>query len=69
MKLQLNVPDMTCDGCVRNITYAIKAVDANASIHGDPKTKIVLAKIVLVETEASEVAIKSAISAAGYQVN
>lgn len=64
MKLQLNVPDMTCDGCVRNITYAIKAVDANASILGDSKTKIVL-----VETESSEVAIKSAITAAGYQVN
>ena len=64
MKLQLNVPDMTCGGCVSTITYAIKAVDANASIYGDPKTKIVL-----VETEFSEVAIKGAIMAAGYQVN
>ncbi|NUN66771.1 heavy-metal-associated domain-containing protein (plasmid) [Pseudanabaena biceps] len=64
MKLQLKVPDMTCGGCVSTITNAIKTVDANASIHGDPKTKIVL-----VETESPEVAIKSAITAAGYQVN
>jgi copper chaperone len=64
MKLQLNVPDMTCGGCVSTITYAVKTVDANASIHGDPKTKIVL-----VETESPEAAIKSAITAAGYQVN
>jgi len=61
MKLQLNVPDMTCGGCVSTITYAIKTVDANASIHGDPKTKIVL-----VETESSESAIKKAIAQAGY---
>jgi copper chaperone len=64
MKLQLKIPDMTCGGCVSTITYAIKTIDANASIHGDPKTKIVL-----VETQSSEVAIKNAITAAGYQVN
>jgi copper chaperone len=64
MKFQLKVPDMTCGGCVSTITNAIKTVDANASIHGDPKTKIVL-----VETESSEVAIKSAVMAAGYPVD
>jgi copper chaperone len=64
MKLQLKVPDMTCGGCVNNITNAVKAIDANATVQGDPKTKIVL-----VETEASEAAIKSAIITVGYQVN
>jgi|JI8StandDraft_2_1071088.scaffolds.fasta_scaffold733821_1 copper chaperone len=64
MKLQLNVPAITCGECIRNITYAIKTVDANASILGDPKTKIVL-----VETQSPEVAIKSAITAAGYPVD
>ncbi|WP_055076491.1 heavy-metal-associated domain-containing protein [Pseudanabaena sp. 'Roaring Creek'] len=64
MKLQLKVPDMTCGGCVSTITKAIKTVDANASIQGDLKNKIVL-----VETEFPEVAIKNAITAAGYQVN
>jgi copper chaperone len=58
MKLQLKVPDTTCGGCVNNITNAIKTIDANATIQGDPKTKIVL-----VETQASEVAVKTAITA------
>ncbi len=61
MKLQLKVPDMTCEGCVSTITNAIKTVDANASIQGDLKTKIVL-----VETESSEAAIKKAIAQVGY---
>lgn len=64
MKLQLKIPDMTCGGCVNNITNAVKTIDANATVQGDPKTKIVL-----VETQASEAAIKSAITTAGYQVN
>ena len=52
MKLQLNVPGISCGGCVSTVTQAIKAVDANASVQGDPKTKTVL-----VETESPEVAI------------
>ncbi|MGQ4650595.1 cation transporter [Lyngbya aestuarii] len=43
------------------ITNAIKTVDANASIQSDLKTKIVL-----VETESSESAIKKAIAKVGY---
>ena len=61
MKLQLKVPDMACGSCERTIRQAIKTVDANASIQGDPKTKIVL-----VETEFSESAIKKAIAQVGY---
>lgn len=61
MKLQLNVPGMTCGGCVSSITRAIKTVDANALVQGDPRTKTVS-----VETQASETAIKSAIAQAGY---
>ena len=61
MKLQLNVPGISCGGCVSTITQAIKAVDANASVQGDPKTKIVL-----VETQSSEATIKAAIAEAGY---
>jgi copper chaperone len=64
MKLQLKVPDMTCGGCVNNITNAVKTIDANATVQGDPKTKIVL-----VETQASEAAIKNVITSAGYQVS
>ncbi len=64
MKLQLKVPDMTCGGCVNAITNAIKTVDTNATVQGDPKTKIVL-----VETESTESAIKKAIAQAGYSTN
>jgi copper chaperone len=61
MKLQLKVPDMTCGGCVSSITRAIKTVDVNAVVQGDPRTKTVL-----VETQASETAIKAAIAQVGY---
>lgn len=61
MKLQLKVPKMTCGGCVNSISRAIRTVDANASVEADPKTKIVL-----VETQAPETAIKAAIAQAGY---
>ena len=61
MKLQLKVPEITCGGCVNNITKAIKTVDVNATVQGDPKTKTVL-----VETQASETAVRAAISQVGY---
>jgi len=50
--------------CFYFITNAVKTIEAKATVHGDPKTKIVL-----VQTQASEAAIKSAIITAGYQVN
>jgi copper chaperone len=61
MKLQFKVPDMTCGGCVNNITRAIKTIDANATVQGDPQTKIVL-----VETKSPEPEIKAALAQAGY---
>jgi copper chaperone len=61
MKLQLKVPDITCGGCVNAITNAVRTVDANAIVQGDPKTKIVL-----VETET---AIRAAIAKVGYSVS
>ena len=61
MKLQLKVPEMTCGGCVSNIARAIKTVDANATVQGDPQTKIVL-----VETKSPEPEIKAALAQAGY---
>jgi copper chaperone len=61
MKLQLEVLEMTCGSCITNITKAIRAVDAKATVQGDPATKVVL-----VTTKASEADIKEAIAAAGY---
>ena len=64
MKLQLKVPGISCGGCVGTVTKAIKAVDANAIVQGDPQTKIVL-----VETQSSEATIKAAIAKAGYSAS
>lgn len=61
MTLQLKVPEMTCGGCVSTITKAVKTVDANAVVQGDPKTKTVL-----VETQAPETAIRAALAKVGY---
>lgn len=61
MELQLKIPNMTCGGCVNAITNAIKTVDPSATVQGDPETKTVL-----VETQAPETAIKTAIAKVGY---
>ncbi len=63
MTLQLKVPNMACSACGETITEAIKAIDPTAAVQTDPKTKLVS-----IETQASEVAIKEAITTAGYSV-
>ncbi|MCG6134132.1 MULTISPECIES: heavy-metal-associated domain-containing protein [unclassified Anabaena] len=64
MTLQLTVPNMACSACANNITNAVKTVDANANVQADPQTKLVS-----VDTQASETAIKDALAAAGYPVS
>ena len=61
MTLQLKVPDIACSACVDTVTKAVKSVDPTAQVEADPKTKLVR-----VETQQSETAIKSAIANAGY---
>lgn len=63
MALQFIVPSMACSACATAITQAIQAIDPNAEVSADPKTKLVV-----VETQASEAAIKTAIAEAGYTV-
>ncbi|HBE30007.1 MAG TPA: heavy metal transporter, partial [Cyanobacteria bacterium UBA11368] len=50
-----------CSACVNTVTKAIQAVDANATVQANTKTKLVS-----VETQASETAIKQAITVVGY---
>lgn len=59
--LKLKVPGMACDACGQTITDAIQAIDSQASVQTDTKTKQVI-----VESEASELSIREAIAAAGY---
>lgn len=63
MTLQLTVPNMACSACGDTITKAIKAIDPAATVQADPKTKLLN-----VETQAAETAIKQAITDAGYTV-
>ncbi|MEA5552141.1 heavy-metal-associated domain-containing protein [Anabaena cylindrica UHCC 0172] len=61
MTIKLTVPGMACSACATNITNAVKAIDTNATVEADPKTKLVN-----VDTQVSETAIKEALVAAGY---
>lgn len=54
---------MACGACGATITKAVMKIDPTATVQADPKTKQVK-----VETQASQAAIESAITAAGYQV-
>ncbi len=63
MTLQLKVPNMACSACGETITKAIRAVDPTATVQTDPKTKLVS-----IEIQASQAAVKEAITAAGYAV-
>lgn len=61
--VQFRVADMTCGGCVRSVTNAVKGVDTDASVNVDLATKLVS-----VESNADASSIANAIKAAGYEV-
>lgn len=61
MTIQLKVSDMACEACATTITQAVLALDSQASVKADSKTKQVT-----VETSASESSIREAIASAGY---
>lgn len=59
--LDLTIPDMTCGGCARGVTAAIKSVDAAAELVIDLE-----AHKVRVTTTASAEAVKAAVVEAGF---
>jgi copper chaperone len=63
MTLELTVPNMACSACGETITQAVKAIDPTTTVSADPKTKLVNVK-----TQASESAIRQAVTDAGYTV-
>ena len=63
MTLQLKVSNMACSACITTITNAITVIDPTAKVEADSKTKLVN-----IETQQSESAIKQAIALAGYTV-
>lgn len=63
MTVQLKVPSMACSACSDTVIKAVKAIDPTASVQADLKTKLVA-----IETQASEAAIREAITTAGYAI-
>ncbi|MBD0304663.1 MAG: heavy-metal-associated domain-containing protein [Tolypothrix sp. T3-bin4] len=61
MALQLTVPKLAYSACTNTLTKAIQTIDSTATVQANLKTKLVR-----VETQASETAIKEAIAAVGY---
>ena len=59
--MQLNIEDMSCGGCVANITDAIKQLDADATVTADLETRNID-----VSTNASESQVRDVLAAAGY---
>jgi copper chaperone len=61
--VQFHVAGMTCGGCARSVTNAVKGVDTGATVNVDLATKLVA-----VDSKAEAAAIAEAIKAAGYDV-
>lgn len=59
--LDLTIPDMTCGGCARGVTAAIKSVDPAAELVIDVATHKVQVK-----TSASAESVKKAVLEAGF---
>ncbi len=58
---ELSLPSMTCGGCARGVTAAIKSVDPAAEVVTD-----VPSRTVRVLTSANEAAVRVAVQDAGY---
>jgi copper chaperone len=59
--LDLTIPDMTCGGCARGVTAAIKAIDPGAELVIDLDSHHVQ-----VRTSATAEAVKAAVVEAGF---
>ncbi|WP_235559697.1 MULTISPECIES: heavy-metal-associated domain-containing protein [unclassified Methylophilus] len=59
--MEFHIENMTCGGCARGVTSAIKAIDPEASITTDPPTRTVN-----VESSIAKDEIVSALIDAGF---
>lgn len=60
---EFKVDGMTCQGCVKSVTNAIKALDEKASVTIDLGSKSVK-----VESDKSSIEIRNSIEDAGYDI-
>jgi copper chaperone len=61
--LQLSVPGMTCQHCVRSVSAAVSDVANVTAVHVDLETKLVS-----VSGTPDEAAVRAAVAEAGYEV-
>ena len=59
--LRFQVPDMTCGGCAKSVTKALRSVDPKARIETDPSIHEVR-----VDSSADESSLRAALAEAGY---
>ncbi len=59
--MEFHIENMTCGGCARGVTSAIKAIDPEASIITDPPSRTVQ-----IETNVTKDEIVSALVDAGF---
>lgn len=59
--MKFHIQDMTCGGCATRVTKTVQALDAAATVEAD-----VAAKVVTIQSTASEADIVSALTEAGY---
>jgi len=59
--MQLNIEDMSCGGCVSNITEALEKLDVSVTVVADLESRSIE-----VSTNASEAQIREALKNASY---
>jgi copper chaperone len=59
--MHFHIDNMTCGGCARSVTAAIRALDPSATVKADPP-----ARTVEVESARAEDEVRSALTAAGF---
>ena len=62
--MQFHIANMTCGGCVRSVTKAIRSVDPAAQVSADPATH----KVHVVTTSARET-LEAVLADVGYAAN
>jgi copper chaperone len=59
--MQFQIDNMTCGGCARAVTAAIRGIDPSATVRADPPVRLLD-----VETAHGEAEIRAALTAAGF---
>jgi copper chaperone len=59
--MQFHIDNMTCGGCARSVTAAIRSLDPGATVRADPP-----GRTVEVETVRGESELRAVLTAAGF---